>query len=362
MAESMAAEPITGTMTSFAAKVRREAAPRVLFVIPGDGSGSSMIFIRRQIDALRAAGVIAGDFYLGTRTSPRTLLGERRRFRQVLRRFTPHLVHAQYGTVTACFCLLSTRLPVVVTFRGSDLNPCRSISRTRSLAGRLLSHLASLGASEVVCVSEPLRRRVWRRSVHIIPSGVDTRLFHPRSKHEARGELGWPADERVVLFNAGRDPVTKRLDLARKAMEIARSSLEGIRLEVLDGTVPPARIPTLLNAADCVLVTSLFEGSPNIVKEALACNLPVVSVDVGDVRQRLEGVHPSAIAPAEPNEIARSLVQVLSEPARSNGCDRIDEISSVAMAERTLKVYRSVMQRHRKQAIRAASPNVVEGA
>ena len=351
---------MTRNLTPFIASARREAAPRVLFVIPGDGSGSSMIFIRRQIDALRAAGVIACDFHLGTRTSPGTLLRERRRFRQVLREFSPDVVHAQYGTVTACFCLLSTRLPVVVTFRGSDLNPCRSISRARSLAGRLLSHLAALGASEVVCVSEPLRRRLWRRSANIIPSGVDTRLFYPRPKHEARAELGWPLDERVILFNAGRDPVTKRLDLAREATEIARRSLHGIRLEMLDGTIPPVRIPTFLNAADCVLVTSLFEGSPNIVKEALACNLPVVSVDVGDVKRRLEGVHPSAIVPAHPDEIARSLVQILLAPTRSNGFAGIGEISSAAMTRRTLDVYRSVVQRSRRKILRAAA-DIVEG-
>jgi teichuronic acid biosynthesis glycosyltransferase TuaC len=319
--------------------------PRVLFVVPGDGSGSSMIFIRRQIDSLRSARVIGAEFYLATRTSPGTLLRERRRFRRMVRDFAPDVIHAQYGTVTACFCLLSTRLPVVVTFRGSDLNPCRSISQARSLAGRLLSQLAALGAGGNICVSKQLRSRLWwrRESAYVIPSGVDTSVFHPRPRDEARAELDWPMDERVILFNAGRDPVTKGIGLARRAADIAGGSLDKLRLQILDGHVPPDRIPVYLNAADCLLVTSLFEGSPNVVKEAIACNLPVLSVDVGDVSERLRHVEPSAIVDADHHAIARGLVKVLLSPVRSNGSRRVGEISTTAMARRILGVYRAVL-------------------
>lgn len=338
--------------------------PRVLFAIPGHGNGSSMIFIRRQIDSLRAAGVMTEEFYLVTRTSPSMLLRERRRFQQAVREFAPDVVHAQYGTVTACFCLLSMRLPMVITFRGSDLNPCRSISRSRSATGRLLSQLAVLRASGIICVSEPLRSRLWwrRDSAHVIPSGVDSSIFYPRPRDQVRAELGWPTNERVILFNAGRDPVTKGLSLARDATQIAQTLLDGLRLEVLDGTTPPDGIPAYLNAADCLLVTSLFEGSPNMVKEAIACSLPVVSVDVGDVRQRLEGISPSAIVTANAYEIARRLLEVLSVPVRSNGFTRIGEISSTAMAEKTLEVYQAVLQRRRSRVLRCGVPNNVGGA
>lgn len=320
---------------------------RVLFVIPGDGSGSSMIFVRRQIDSLRSAGVTAAEFYLPTRTSPAGLLRERHRLRQMLRDFAPHLVHAQYGTVTACFCLLSTRLPVVITFRNSDLNPCPGISRVRSAVGRLLSQFAVLGASAITCVSEQLRGRLWwrREAAQVIPSGVDLDVFYPRAKSEARAELGWRMDERVIVFNAGGDPLRKRLDLAQRAAEVTSTSLDAVRLCVLDGGTPPGSVPVYLNAADCLLVTSLFEGSPNIVKEAMACDLPVISVDVGDVRERLDGICPSAIVSPEPNEIARRLVEVLSRPVRSNGSTKVEEISTRAVAGRILKVYQAALRR-----------------
>jgi glycosyltransferase involved in cell wall biosynthesis len=158
-------------------------------------------------------------------------------------------------------------------------------------------------------------------------------------------------EERVVLFNAGRDPVTKGWDLARRATQIARGLLDGVRLEVLDGGAPPDRIPAYLCASDCLLVTSLFEGSPNIVKEALACNLPVVSVDVGDVRQRLNGVCPSAVVGTNPNEIASKLVQVLTAPARSNGSAKIGEISTTATAQRVLRLYQAVSKQRRQRSL-----------
>ena len=336
----------------------------MLFVIPGDGGGSSMIFTRRQADSLRGAGVIVAEFYLAARTSPGALLRERRRFGCALAEFEPDLVHAQYGSVTAGFCLLSTRLPVVITFRGSDLNPCRSISSARSLAGRLLSQLAALGAAGIICVSEQLRTRLWwrRESAQVVPSGVDTSIFHPRPKDQARAELGWPMDERVILFSAGRDPVTKGVDLAQTAAQKVSAMLDRVRLEVMAGGVPPTLIPTYLHAADCLLVTSLFEGSPNIVKEALACNLPVVSVEVGDVRQRLEGVNPSEVVRAAPEALVRGLVKVLTTPVRSNGFTKVREVSTTAMAGRILGVYQSVLRQTQSRLFQPKPRQSADGA
>lgn len=331
------------------ARERRPAAGcsmRVLFVVPGDGAGSSLIFARRQIEALREAGVAGEEFYLSSRTSPSILWRERRRFRKAVRAFRPDLVHAHYGTMTAFFCALSTRLPLVITFRGSDLNPCPGVSKVRSGSGRFLSQFAALRARRVICVSEGLRQRLWwrLRQAHVVPSGIDTSLFRPWPRSQARAELGWPSDQPVVLFNAGRNPAGKRLDLAREAVQLARARCERLGFIVLEGGTPPHAVPAYMNAADCLLVTSAFEGSPNMVKEALACNLPIISVKVGDVAERLAGVEPSRIVSGNPEEIAQALVEIASTPLRSNGREKVQEIDSAAIAERILSVYRSVLQ------------------
>jgi teichuronic acid biosynthesis glycosyltransferase TuaC len=270
---------------------------RVLFVIPESASKSSMIFAHREIAHLKHAGVACEIFPLAARFSLWALVRQGSALRQRAKSFPADLVHAGYGTVTAFLTVLSSPVPVVVSYRGSDLNPCPSMNWLRSFMGRILSQLAVFSAHRTICVSEQLRQRLWwrRERALVIPTGVDTAIFHPHPRNDARFELGWDPREKVVLFNAGAAPRIKRLDLAEAALEAARQICGAIRFVVLNGEVPPKEVALIMNAADCLLFTSDWEGSPAIVQEALACNLPIVSVDVGDLRERLNNVWPSEI-------------------------------------------------------------------
>ena len=316
---------------------------RVLSVIPGPEQGSSMIFCKRAAAAVNAEGVVNRTFFLQSRTSPVGVYREWRRLRREVEHFRPDVVHAHYGTMTAFLCAYGIRLPVIVTFHGLDLLASPAVSRLRFLAGRLLSQLAALRASRIVCVSDKLRRELWRRSEEavLIPSAVNTELFRPIPQHVARHELDWDAMELVVLFNAGHYPtsIVKRLPLAQKSVAIAAERCGPIRMEVMDGSTPPDRVPLLMNAADCLLMTSSHEGSPTVVKEALACNLPVVSVDVGDVAERIRGVTPSAIVGDSAPEIGGALGCILAERKRSNGRSAVELLEERRIALRTIALY-----------------------
>lgn len=317
------------------------SALRVLFVIPGEPEGNSMIFARRQARALSAAGVGVECFYLASRTAPLKLWREWRRLRAAIAGMRPDLVHAHFGTVTALVTVLAAgRTPVVITYRGSDLNRLPGL---RAWLGRCFSQLAALKAARIVCVSARLRERMWwrRRIATVLPSGVDLAEFYPRPRAEARAALGWPPQDRVVLFNAGRGAALKRLDLALAAFERARAALPGLRLEILRGDTPPERMPLVMNAADCLLLTSDAEGSPTVVQEALASNLPVVSVDVGDVAERLEGMEGTRVAARDPDALARMLVELLSEPRRAQTRERARELSAERIARELAGLYRS---------------------
>ena len=319
------------------------AGLRVLFVIPGDGSGSSMIFARRQAESLKGEGIEVECFYLRSRTAPLTLFAELLRLRRGIHRFRPALVHAHFGTVTAVMAALGAgRLPLVITYRGSDLNPLRGL---RPLGGRILSHLAALRAARIVCVSRGLLDRLlWGRSrATVLPSGVDTDLFHPEPLAKARDRLGWTWDDPVVLFNAGHDPCNKRLDLAELSAAVARQNRPGLRLEVLHGDADPQRIPSFMNASDCLLIASDSEGSPTVLQEALACGLPVVSVDVGDARERLRGVTPSRIVARDPRVIGRALAVMANRGSRSNGPAVTGELSLRRIARELARLYREVV-------------------
>jgi teichuronic acid biosynthesis glycosyltransferase TuaC len=319
---------------------------RVLYVIPGKAEGCTFIFSRRQIACMESSGVKTRSFFLVSRTSIPILIAEYRRLRREIKSFLPDIIHAQFGTMSAMICACASTRPLVITFRGSDLNPSVDIGPLRSWLGRLLSQLAALRAQYTICVAAQLKATLWWRQsrAEVIPNGVNLSLFAPLPIAEARSRLGWKAEERVVLFNAGASAEVKRLDLAEAAVEKARLSVSPIRFEVLRGQVPPEDVPLYMNASDCLLVTSDWEGSPDIIKEALACNLPVVSVDVGDAAERVADVVPSHIVGRSPEVLGRCIAEVLEENRRSNGRDKITHLSDQSVTERIRDIYDQVIR------------------
>jgi glycosyltransferase involved in cell wall biosynthesis len=305
-----------------------------------------MIFSKREALSVAQAGVTTRRFFVETRTRPVVLAREWRRLRRELKAFKPHIVHAHYGTVTACLCALASSTPLVMTLHNAELNHELDVSFLREKCGHLLSQLAALKASRIVCVNTELQRKLWwhRNRVTIIPSSVNLEHFRPAPRAEARAALNWDPSEPVVLFYAGRNPRTKRLDLALDVTARARAIHGPFRLEILRWQVDPDRIPLYLNAADCLLCTSSAEGSPTIVKEAMACNLPVVSVDVGDVRERIERLDNCHIRTSVPDDLAGALVSVLRSRRRSNGRMAAAAVSTEACRNRLLSVYERLLE------------------
>jgi teichuronic acid biosynthesis glycosyltransferase TuaC len=323
----------------------RGRAMRILSVIPGEAEGASYIFAKRQVVGLQKVGVVNRSFFLTSRLSPWKLFKEWLRFRKEIVNFQPDLVHAHYGTMTAFFCIIGTRLPLVVYFRGNDLSCHPEISFLRAYTGIFLSQVAALRARHLICVSEQTAQLLWWKGsqASIISSGVDTTIFYPRPWEEARAALGWDQEERVVIFNVGKDPSRKRLDLARAAVDVAMRWCGEINFCLLSGDIDPDQIPLMLNAADCLLVTSDFEGSPNIVKEALACNLPIVSVDVGDVRELLQGADLSYIVSRDQENLGEAVAKILNHRKRSNGHQNIIKLSLHKTTERIIKIYQTAL-------------------
>jgi teichuronic acid biosynthesis glycosyltransferase TuaC len=333
---------------------------RILYVIPGRVEGNDFIFAKRQIESMKAAGVTTHNCFLRSRTSIPLLVEAIRYLRQEIAAFQPDIVHAQFGTMTGMVCICAGASPLIVTFRGGDLNPTREVSRLRSLTGRFLSQVTALRAAAIICVTAKLKARLWWRQERcsVIPSGLDLEKFAPMSRENARTVLSWDQADRVILFNAGRNVQAKRLDLALAAVECAKQLLD-VRLEILRGQTPPEMIPLYLNAADCLLVTSDWEGSPNIVKEALACNLPIVAVDAGDIADRIAGVTPSFIAKRSPETLGQCLVKTLQENRRSNGRHKVATISDKAIAQEVLELYRRVISESQGAAL-AVSPGITD--
>lgn len=314
---------------------------RILAVIPTSDSPSAMIFAKRQVEALRAQGYSVEVFELRMRRSPIALTNSFLRLRADLRRFQPHIVHAHYGAATAFLsvCASLGLARAVITFRGSDLNPVPSVPSWQMWPSHLLSQIAAFGAAAIICVSEELRRRLWigKDRATVIPTGVDTTKFRPGSRSAARRSLGWKDDIPVVLFNAGRSPEVKRLDRASRVVGLAKEVLPNLKFVILDGSAEPDVVPTMMQASDCLLLMSDFEGSPTVIQEAMACNLPIISVPVGDVPERLEQVTHSHVFPWHETRMADALVAILRERPRSNGYEIVEKEVGIGPIVRLLE-------------------------
>lgn len=303
-----------------------------------------MPFVRREADALRGAGHEVEVLGFDNRNYL-NFFAEWRKLRAAVARSKPDILHAQFGKFTALMAAFAGA-PLVITFRGTDINRNTKYGFLRSVAGTTASQLAAFFARGIVCVSDEIRSKVWARRWRptiVLPTGVDLRLFKPMDRAAARRKLNYNPDERIVLFNAGKNPEVKDPELAAAAVARAQAWIENVRFVVLDGSARPDDVPWYMNAADVLLLTSKTEGSPTVVQEAMACNLPVVSVDVGDVPERLQGVTNCVVVRnREPAALASELVRVLQNGQRSDGRSHATKLGIGVIAARLADFYRAV--------------------
>ncbi len=323
---------------------------RVLMVTsewPEPGVNVTSHFIKRQADFLSAAGVEVTVFPFKGRKNPFSYFKNWVRLQARLGRDRYDLVHAQFGQ--SALLALPKRLPLVVTFRGSDLlGTVSDKTRRHRKIGALhqyLSRMVAAHADAVIVVAEHMKGQLPSSiTSHVIPSGIDLQLFRPTEKQIARRHLSLPEDERLVLFVGRTNHGRKRGWLAEQAMEVLNQSLPA-RL-VVAWRVPHTDIPLYMSACDVLVFTSMQEGSPNVVKEALACNLPIVSVPVGDVESRLNGVEGCELCNNDdPENIAAALNRVLVRGGRTNGRETVLALDENVTTEQVINIYRTVLAR-----------------
>jgi teichuronic acid biosynthesis glycosyltransferase TuaC len=308
----------------------------------GDISG---IHVVNQVKRLREAGIEVDVYHFRGKKNPARYLAAIANFR---RKETNNydIIHAHHGQ-SGLIALCQRSCPVVVTYHGSDLQGIRARSGTwtpLSFILRGISHFVARFASEVIVVSEHLIRYLPERSYHVIPAGIDTELFSPMPQREARLTLKLPLNEKLVLFVGNPVRAVKRYALARNAVDKVTRFLP-VKIVLANG-VPHERMPLYMNACDGLLVTSANEGSPNAVKEALSCNLPVVSVNVGDVRQRIGSIPGCTICNDDrPETIADALRLVIERGERVNGRDSVRDLDERLLARQVITVYKQALAR-----------------
>jgi teichuronic acid biosynthesis glycosyltransferase TuaC len=327
-----------------------ERPMRVLMVTAGWPSRQAQTthFIKRQAEFLRAAGVDVEVFHFRGGQKFRTYVTAWARVRSRLMAGRYDLVHAQFGQ--SGLLALPKRVPLIVTLRGDDLQGIIDDRNAQiTIKGRILQRLSRWVASRadaVIVVSDHMRAFLDPGvHAHVIPSGLDLSVFRLIPRAEARRHLGLPEDKRLVLFGGNPACLRKRFALARDAVEILKQNGGPATELIIAWGVPHSDMPYYMSACDALVFTSMQEGSPNVVKEALASNLPVVSVRVGDVPTRLQGVTASELCADErPETIAAALARVLQVPQRSNGRETVMQLDEHVITAKVIGVYRSVLK------------------
>jgi glycosyltransferase involved in cell wall biosynthesis len=312
---------------------------------PGNG-----VFVEQQVKSLLRRGMDVRVMFLDRKSQgPSVYYRIKETLERELADFAADIVHLMYGGVMAEKVTEFRGLPpTVVTFHGSDLLGENLSGLRRKLIsqyGVYCSRKAARRAKGVIVVArhlvKALGKGVAAEKVQVIPCGIDLERFKPLEQSQCKERLGWQSNDFHVLFATSAGDPVKRPELARAAVDLLNRKHGCVKFHVLSGT-PNNEVPVWLNAADVLLLTSKHEGSPTIVKEALACGLPIVSVNVGDVAERIEGVDGCHLAEAEPAALARKLDLVFERRQRLDCREKLHELSSETVAAKLEHFYQEI--------------------
>ncbi len=304
----------------------------VTAMYPHPGNVGSGVFVMHQVEQIRALGHQVDVLHFPGYRSRLEYMKAAVEVSRRTRRERYDVVHAHYG-VTGLATLFRNGIPLVVTLHGSDA----LVGWHEPLISRIVCRLADA----TIVASRKIADRI---PGDVIPCGVDLAVFEPKPKAEARHILKLKSERKYILFpfNPGRG--VKRFDLASGA--VAKLALEGVDIELLTvSKIPNREMPWYYSAADAMILSSDSEGSSTAVKEALACNLPVVSTNVGDVTEITQGIAGVQLAEQTAASLARAIKRVLCPPAGFvfNGRTAMERYSQPKTVEAILRVYRRVI-------------------
>jgi glycosyltransferase involved in cell wall biosynthesis len=296
-------------------------------------------FVKDQIEALRRLSVVVHVHSFDGRRDWRAYISAIRTVRKLARTGNFDLIHAHYG-LTGAVALCQRSLPVVTTFHGSDSG---QIAWQRGVSWVVARR------SSPIFVGIENARRLGFVDAPVVPSGVDTTLFRPRDRADARAALGWAPDHTYVLLPGARSNRVKGANLFDRVIDLVGRSVPNVRGVSLEG-FSRQDVANIMNAVHVVLVTSDWEGSPVAVKEALACMTPVVSVPAGDVPSVLTGLPGCVIAPRDPRALADAVLTALQvrDPALRQ---RALEFSHDRIAALILEIYNRAESRSFSSAV-----------
>lgn len=302
----------------------------ILIVCSGN-KGKVNPFIAEQVDSLKSTGIATHYFFINGK-GVLGYLSNLQRLRKRVRSGEYQLIHAHYG-LSGLLSVMQRKIPVVTTFHGSDIKKKKVLGLSR-LAARFSAYniVVEKSFKDLLKVAD---------KTSVIPCGVDFNNFFETDKLSARKMLGYSESQPLVLFTSSFDNPVKNYALAKAAIELTPSDPFLIELK----NYSREQVNLLMNAADVLLMTSFTEGSPQVVKEALTCRLPVVSTPVGDVPELAKQTEGITIVPYDAAVIAEALEQKLAKRIRTNYNQHILLYDNRKIAQQVKNIYLTILKK-----------------
>lgn len=320
---------------------------KVLFVCSGNNKNFEIIpFIKEQGESVKKQGVEV-DYFPITGKGMWGYLKASLRLRKYLKNHHYDLIHAHYTLSGWAALIAAGKVPVVLSLMGDDaLGTYKHVNKVslRSKYQMVLTFLIQPFVKAIISKSKNIEKKVYLKSKsYIVPNGVDTQKFKPILKDRSDNN---DKSEKKILFLGSKDRVAKNFPFAQSAVTLLDQNIKLIN----PYPIAHHEVPDYLNEADVLVFPSLMEGSPNVVKEAMACSCPIVATDVGDIKWVVGNTDGCYISSFDTREFAEKIKLALKyseTKGRTNGAERIRELGldSDSVARKLLHIYTKVLKR-----------------
>lgn len=322
-----------------------EIVMKVLFVASGNSKNFEISpFIKTQGESLKEQGIDVVYFPIIGK-GIKGYLKSAKRLRLFIKGNNVDILHAHYTLCGWAAVLSGSGVPIVISLMGSDAYGEYSKDKWAVLKSKyltLLTFLIQPFVNAIISKSSNIDKFVYRRGIaQIIPNGVhlDQVILY---EQRVRQELGLERNRKYVLFLGDKQNKRKNYDLVINAIHLLNDN----NLEILSPyPISHGTVVKYLNAVDLVVLTSFMEGSPNVIKEAMACNCPIVATDVGDIRWILGKTEGCYLTAFKPEDVAEKIKLALAFRGKTEGRQRIIELGldSETVANKIIKVYKNVL-------------------
>ena len=256
------------------------------------------------------------------------------------------IIHAHYGLIGLLVGISLTKKPLVLSIMGTDICGNFKANGKRTISSYLvmvISQFALFFSKIIIVKSQNLLEYIpsfFKTKTHIIPNGVNFKLFKPMNYTLCREKLKFKDKDKIILFLADPNKPNKNYKLIKEA--IPYISLPNVRL-INPFPITQPDFVSYLNASDVFVMTSFNEGSPNVIKEAMACNCPVVSTNVGDVKSVIGNTDGCFLSSFDPENLAKQIEKALNFNTRTEGRNDISHLNSELIANNIVNIYESII-------------------